>query len=82
MQVVQEQRRQMAAAGRGGCRFTVAGWWVQCAGMCRSCCLIDKVSMKVVNGVTTGKRFTKGDIVNQKLDHRQAQATQGFAEDL
>lgn len=32
VQEVQKQRRQMAAAGRGGCRFAAAGWWVQCAG--------------------------------------------------
>lgn len=32
VQGVKEQRRQMAAAGRGDCRFTAAGWWVQCAG--------------------------------------------------
>lgn len=57
----------MAAAGRGGSRFAAVRWWVQCAGRCRSCCLIDKVSVKVVNGVTTGKRFTKGDIVNLKI---------------
>lgn len=48
MQGVQELRRQMAAAGPGDCRFTAAGWWIQFAGKCRSCCLIDKVSMKVI----------------------------------